>query len=116
MEANHSAILTGLLKVRGLFVADGDDGPPNIRNPLPPHVREAVGAVNGSYLTDYGYELGEQGDESATADRVAFLLGLPGAAGPHRAGSSAEALRDKRPANRARQPRQPHHNAEDPSS
>ncbi|SDI46955.1 hypothetical protein SAMN05421505_15512 [Sinosporangium album] len=116
MEANHSAILTELLKARGLFVTDRDDGSLNVRNPLHPHVREAVGAVNGSYLTDDGYELGEQGDEPATADRIAFLLGLPGAAGPHRAGLSAEARGDKRPAHRTRQLRQPQHNAEDPSS
>ncbi|MEV0352346.1 hypothetical protein AB0H88_41880 [Nonomuraea sp. NPDC050680] len=73
MEANHSANLTELLKARGLLVTNRDDGSLNVRNPLHPHVREAVGAVNGSYLTDDGYELSEQGDEPATADRVAFL-------------------------------------------
>jgi hypothetical protein len=91
VEANHSAILTELLKARGLSVTNTDDGSLTVRNPLHPHVREAVGAVNGSYLMDYGYEIGEQGDEPATADRVAFLLGLPGAASPRRGNHSTEA-------------------------
>lgn len=77
MEANNSAILAELLKARGLSVTNQADGSLTARNPLHPHVREAVGEVNGSYVTDYGYELGEHGDELATADRVAFLLGLP---------------------------------------
>ncbi|MEV6836752.1 hypothetical protein AB0N17_19970 [Streptomyces sp. NPDC051133] len=46
-------------------------------NPLHPGLGEIVTAHGGRYLTDYGYEIGEQGDETATAERVAFLLGLP---------------------------------------
>ncbi|MFD5838240.1 hypothetical protein ACFWHV_32525 [Streptomyces collinus] len=46
-------------------------------NPLHPGLGEIVTAQGGRYLTDYGYEIGEHGDERATADRVAYLLGLP---------------------------------------
>ncbi|MEW2161296.1 hypothetical protein AB0950_39880 [Streptomyces sp. NPDC007189] len=48
-----------------------------MRNPLHPGLGESVTAHGGQYLTDYGYEIGEHGDEHATADRLAFLLGLP---------------------------------------
>ncbi|MFD1540675.1 hypothetical protein [Nonomuraea guangzhouensis] len=77
MDANPSAILAELLRARGLSVTERGDGSVAATNPLHPLVGEAVGTINGSYLTNYGYELGEQGDERATADRVAFLLGVP---------------------------------------
>ncbi|WP_318202981.1 hypothetical protein [Streptomyces sp. SCL15-4] len=46
-------------------------------NPLHPGLGETVTAYGGRYVTDYGYEIGEHGDELATAERVAYLLGLP---------------------------------------
>ncbi|MFF3991634.1 hypothetical protein ACFY0B_44775 [Streptomyces sp. NPDC001797] len=49
-----------------------------VANPLHSGLGEIVTAQGGRYLTGYGYEIGEHGDEPATADRVAFLLGLPG--------------------------------------
>jgi hypothetical protein len=77
MHANRLAILAEILRARGLFVTNGDNGSVIVRNPLYPRIGEAVGAINGSYLTDYGYELGERGDELATADRLGYLLGIP---------------------------------------
>ncbi|MEV6806583.1 hypothetical protein [Streptomyces sp. NPDC051132] len=46
-------------------------------NPLHPGLGETVTAHGDRYFTDYGYEIGEHGDEPRTADRLAFLLGLP---------------------------------------
>ncbi|MEU8403861.1 hypothetical protein AB0C28_52550 [Nonomuraea sp. NPDC048892] len=80
MDANPTAILHDLLEARGLSVAEGDGGTVAVGNPLHPRIKAVVTATNGRYLTDYGYELGEQGDERATADRVAFLLAAPAAA------------------------------------
>ncbi|MER7363260.1 SAM-dependent methyltransferase [Nonomuraea wenchangensis] len=78
MDANPTAILHDLLKARGLSVAE-DGATVAVGNPLHPRINTVVAATNGRYLTDYGYELGEQGDERATADRVAFLLAAPAA-------------------------------------
>lgn len=49
----------------------------SVTNSLHPGLGETVTAHGGRYLTDYGYEIGEHGDEHGTADRLAFLLGLP---------------------------------------
>ncbi|MEU5061304.1 hypothetical protein OHU25_01675 [Streptomyces sp. NBC_00117] len=46
-------------------------------NPLNLGVVEAVDHRDGRYVTDWGYELGETGDEEGTAQRLAYLLGLP---------------------------------------
>ncbi|MGW0772013.1 hypothetical protein [Streptomyces sp. NPDC002676] len=62
-------------------------------NPLHPGLGETVTAQGGRYLTDYGYEIGEHGDEPATADRVAFLLGLPRVCLPTQATARPEGVR-----------------------
>lgn len=72
-----SAILAEQLAARGLHVTKRDDGSVTVTNPLHPLIGETVTSHGDGYLTDYGYEIGEHGDEPATADRVAFLLGLP---------------------------------------
>ncbi|MGW0015762.1 hypothetical protein ACWDVX_39205 [Streptomyces tendae] len=72
-----SAILADQLTARGLSVTKADDGTLNVTNPLHSRVGEHVTDGGDCYLTDYGYEIGQHGDEPATADRVAFLLGLP---------------------------------------
>jgi hypothetical protein len=72
-----SAILAEQLAARGLSVTNQDQDAVSVTNPLHPGLGEIVTAQGGRYLTDYGYEIGEHGDERATADRVAFLLGLP---------------------------------------
>ncbi|KMS75651.1 hypothetical protein ACH49_21335 [Streptomyces leeuwenhoekii] len=72
-----SAILAEQLTARGLSVTRQDDGTLNVANPLHVRVGETVTTGGDCYLTDYGYEIGQHGDEPATADRVAFLLGLP---------------------------------------
>ncbi|MGW5687773.1 hypothetical protein [Nonomuraea sp. NPDC003754] len=117
MEANHSTIPTEPLEARGQSVTNRDDGSLTIRNPLHPHVREAVGAINGRYLTDYGYELGEHGDEPATADRAAFLPGLPGAASRAEATTLLRHDTTRQPTSAPDQePRHSRHNAGDPHS
>lgn len=72
-----SAILAEQLAARGLSVTNEDQAAVSATNPLHPGVGEIVTAHGGRYLTACGYEIGEHGDEPATADRVAFLLGLP---------------------------------------
>ncbi|MFF4121804.1 hypothetical protein ACFY0P_51745 [Streptomyces sp. NPDC001714] len=72
-----SAILAEQLAARGLSVTKRDLRAVTVANPLHSGLGEIVTAQGGRYLTGYGYEIGEHGDEPATADRVAFLLGLP---------------------------------------
>ncbi|RRQ79416.1 hypothetical protein CQW39_09760 [Streptomyces griseofuscus] len=72
-----SAILADQLAARGLSVTNQDQHAMSVANPLHPGLGETVTAHGGRYLTDYGYEIGEHGDEHGTADRLAFLLGLP---------------------------------------
>ncbi|MGW2708091.1 hypothetical protein ACWC4J_03710 [Streptomyces sp. NPDC001356] len=76
-----SAILAEQLAARGLSVTNQDEHAVSVTNPLNPGLGETVTAAGGRYLTDYGYEIGEHGDEPATADRLAFLLGVPTARG-----------------------------------
>ncbi|MBC2864422.1 hypothetical protein [Streptomyces mexicanus] len=71
------AILADQLAARGLHMTNQGDNAVSVTNPLHPRVGEIVTDDGGRYLTAYGYELGVHGDETATADRVAFLLGLP---------------------------------------
>lgn len=78
MEATTaSAILAKRLRARGMSVRKHDEETLSVANPLHPRVGEIVTAHGGLYLTDYGYEVGEHGDEHGTVDRIAFLLGLP---------------------------------------
>lgn len=72
-----SAVLAEQLTTRGLSVTRQDDSTLSLTNPLHVRVGETVTTGGDCYLTDYGYEIGQHGDESATAGRVAFLLGLP---------------------------------------
>ncbi|TWV53588.1 hypothetical protein FRZ03_09570 [Streptomyces misionensis] len=71
------AILADQLAERGLHVTNRGDHTVTVINPLRPHVGETVTDQGGRYITDYGYAIGVHGDEQATADRVAYLLGLP---------------------------------------
>lgn len=84
-----SAILADQCAARGLAVSERADGALFVNNPLHPRAGEMLTEQCGRYLTDYGYEIGERGDEPATADRIAFLLGLP--CGPRRTTGEAAA-------------------------
>lgn len=77
MDANASVILAEHLKARGLFVTNSDERAISVTNPLNPDLVEAVDTSHGRYVTGWGYELGEAGDEAGTAQRLAFLLGIP---------------------------------------
>lgn len=72
-----STILAEQLAARRLSVTNRNFHSVTVTNPLHPGLREIVTAQDGRYLTGYEYEIGEHGDEPATADRVASLLGLP---------------------------------------
>ncbi|MFG1858492.1 hypothetical protein ACGFJT_42140 [Actinomadura geliboluensis] len=45
--------------------------------PISRALREVITCEAGRYLTGCGYEIGLLGDEHETADRLAFLLGVP---------------------------------------
>ncbi|WP_033328685.1 hypothetical protein [Streptomyces yerevanensis] len=72
------AILAEQFRSRGLTVINADDQTVSVMNPLNPSLTEAVGVCDGHYVTCWGYELGQTGDERGTAQRLAFLLALPG--------------------------------------
>ncbi|MFI2415118.1 hypothetical protein [Streptomyces sp. NPDC018947] len=72
-----TAILAEQLTARGLSVTKQDEGTLSVKNPLHFRLGETVTTGGDSYLTDYGYEIGQYGDEPATAGRIAFLLGVP---------------------------------------
>ncbi|WP_320780224.1 hypothetical protein [Streptomyces sp. CRN 30] len=72
-----AAILAEQLAARGLYVTYRRQHAVSVVNPLHPGLGETVTAHADRYLTEDGYEIGEHGDEHATADRVVFLLGLP---------------------------------------
>ncbi|MEU6510990.1 hypothetical protein [Streptomyces sp. NPDC046942] len=88
-----SAILAEQLEARGLSVTNEDQEAVSATNPLHPGLGELVTAQGSRYLTAYGYEIGEHGDEPATADRVAFLLGLPRASPSRQSTKYPEAVR-----------------------
>lgn len=62
------------LRARGFSVIDTDDQGLSITNPFNPALVEAVNTRDGLYVTGWGYELGESGNEAGTAQRLAFLL------------------------------------------
>lgn len=76
MDATAPAILADQLKARGVTVAYRNDAV-TMTNPLHPRLREIVTVSGRGYLTDYGSEIGEQGDECTTADRLVHRLGPP---------------------------------------
>ncbi|MGW2083442.1 hypothetical protein ACWCOW_42565 [Streptomyces sp. NPDC001939] len=77
MDANTAAILAEQLTAHGLSVTNMDETIVSVSNSLNLGVVEAVDHRDGRYVTDWGYELGETGDEEGTAQRLAYLLGLP---------------------------------------
>ncbi|MGW5097090.1 hypothetical protein ACWEQ1_19255 [Streptomyces nodosus] len=77
MDANIAAILAEQLTVHGLSVRNTYETTISVSNPLNRGVIEAVDHRDGRYVTAWGYELGETGDEEGTAERLAYLLGLP---------------------------------------
>ncbi|GAA2671488.1 DUF6415 family natural product biosynthesis protein [Streptomyces lunalinharesii] len=68
-------ILADHLREHGVTATEADKKTLTVGNPLNSAVSENVTAVSGRYVTTYGYEVGEVGDEKATASRVAFLVG-----------------------------------------
>ncbi|MFI0709986.1 DUF6415 family natural product biosynthesis protein [Streptomyces inhibens] len=69
------AILAEHLRANGLAVVWTDAAAVAASHSLNSAVREDVTVDNGRYVTAYEYEVGQYGDERATAHRVAFLVG-----------------------------------------
>ncbi|WP_433464070.1 hypothetical protein [Spirillospora sp. CA-128828] len=45
--------------------------------PISRALQEVITCNSSRYLIGCGYEIGRIGDEQATADRLAFLMGVP---------------------------------------
>ncbi|MBI0377166.1 hypothetical protein JBE27_13025 [Streptomyces albiflaviniger] len=74
MDASGYRDLADRLKAYGLsIVAKGAQL--CVENPLSANLVEEIASQGKRYVTSWGYELGERGDESGTALRLAFLLG-----------------------------------------
>ena len=70
--------LASLLRERGLAtVLQEPDGPLKVTTPISRALQEVISCDTGCYVTRWGYEIGRPGDERATADRLAFLMGVP---------------------------------------
>jgi hypothetical protein len=68
--------LATLLRRYGLR-ADHDGIDLAVANPLSRTLVETVRCTSGLYVTAWGYEVGESGDEESVANRLAYLLGVP---------------------------------------
>jgi hypothetical protein len=79
-------VLTGLeqlatcVEAHGL-TADLTDTGLTVSNPVSSALTETVRRTGDAYRTGWGYELGRTGDENGTADRLAYLLGVPSGQG-----------------------------------
>ncbi|MYT30917.1 MULTISPECIES: DUF6415 family natural product biosynthesis protein [unclassified Streptomyces] len=71
---DSAAILAEHLEANGVAVVWADSAAVSVSHPLNSAVHEDVTAVNGRYVTAYGYEVGQYGDEQETAHRVAYLV------------------------------------------
>ncbi|WP_432000106.1 DUF6415 family natural product biosynthesis protein [Streptomyces sioyaensis] len=69
------ASLAEHLRANGLVVVWTDAAAVSASHSLNSEVREDVTVDNGRYVTAYEYEVGQCGDERATAHRVASLVG-----------------------------------------
>ncbi len=84
--------LASLLRERGLATAlEGDDCCLVVTTPISCAPQEVITCDADRYLTGCGYEIGRIGEEHATADRLAFLLGVPDA-GPTLTAQAPEAV------------------------
>lgn len=65
------------LKAYGLSIVAATGARLRVANPLSSSLFEDIVHRGGRYVTAWGYELGELGDETGTARRLAYLLGAP---------------------------------------
>ncbi|URN07638.1 hypothetical protein LUW74_32635 [Actinomadura madurae] len=68
--------LASLLQERGLATAiHGRDRSLAVTTPISHALQEVIICDAGRYVTSWGYEVGQVGEEHPTADRLAFLPG-----------------------------------------
>lgn len=83
MSSEGLTQLATVLEARGLSTAPPGSGSElAVSNPISSSLREVVSCQADLYLTDWGYEIGQRGEETAAANRLAFLLGVPSGGGP----------------------------------
>lgn len=69
--------LVGNLEAHGLkVVVDETEGRLLVSNPLNGMLTEEITAVADRYLTSFDYEIGERGQETACAERIARILAV----------------------------------------
>ncbi|MEU6990433.1 hypothetical protein ABZ953_07185 [Streptomyces sp. NPDC046465] len=77
MDIDDLHRLGAYLETRDLRVAARGPGLLlTVTNPLSSHLTEEVRLAGGRYLTSFDYEIGEQGDEQACAERIARILAV----------------------------------------
>jgi hypothetical protein len=69
--------LATFLRDRGLRANTNADADLSVANPVSSKLTEVVNCASGRYLTRWGYEVGQVGDEWSAAHRIAYLLGAP---------------------------------------
>jgi hypothetical protein len=75
VDTDLQKLADGLQK-RGLTVAPCD--PENrlqVTNPVSSLMAEEIVLERGRYITGFGYEIGERGQEKTCIDRLAYMLG-----------------------------------------
>ncbi|MFI8438645.1 hypothetical protein ACIGJO_33920 [Streptomyces sp. NPDC079020] len=78
MDATNLQKLAGHLRELGLRVATLEPEPRlHATNPLHGILAEEIVAVGTTYVTGFGYEIGEHGHEGQCATRIAHLLAVP---------------------------------------
>ncbi|WP_425838935.1 hypothetical protein [Streptomyces fractus] len=71
------------LKARGLTIAVcAPENRLQVTNPISSLLSEEVVLRRGHYVTGFDYEIGDRGNETACADRIAYLLGATVEAAP----------------------------------
>jgi hypothetical protein len=75
---SHLHELADNLRLRGLTVVmDPDAGTVTATNPMHRLIATTIRCTGDAYLTEYDYEVGQRGDEPASAGRIAHLLAMP---------------------------------------
>ena len=78
MDNDDLTNLADQLERRGLTIARCDpEQRIHVSNPLSSHLAEEITLRGNGYYPGFDYEVGERGDETACAARIAYMLGAP---------------------------------------
>ncbi|MER5464599.1 hypothetical protein ABT010_28700 [Streptomyces sp. NPDC002668] len=77
MNTDYLRELADNLRLRGMTVGLEAEHCVRATNPMHKLITTAIRLVGDRYVTEYDYEVGERGDEPASAGRIAHLLAMP---------------------------------------